>query len=475
MALWPAGEVTFLFTDLVGSTALWERFPEQMPRAYEIHDAALRSAAEAGGGVVYNPIGDAFQVAFADPVAAMVAARAAQRDLAGASWPTPGPLRVRMAVHRCPAEPADGDYRTPNLNRLGRLLAAAHGGQVLVSEAVAAARDGLPDDVRLLDLGSHRLRDLPGAERVWQLAGGGLEERFPPIETLERHPTNLAPAESSFVGREALVGEARRALLASGGRLVTLTGPGGTGKTRLATEIAAASLGDFPGGVWAVMLAGERDPGRVLPTIAAELGLREQAGETAAEAVAAHVAERRTLLLLDNLEQLAGVAVLVAGLLRRAPGLTVLATSRTPLRVRAEREVPVPPLPVPEPGDPAAAESDAVRLFAERMAEQEASRRERALDPSLEFGASPSLEAFLECVAERVALWDKVLDPTAMTTAVRLKAMAGLADAANTRKVKPAGDLEGIISLIQSPEAAIRLAAVKLAATPTWWSLPSAS
>ena len=369
MAVWPAGEVTFLFTDLVGSTALWERFPEEMPRAYEIHDAVLRSAAEAGGGIVYKAIGDAFQVAFADPVAALVAARAAQRDLAEAVWPTPGPLRVRMAVHRCPAEPADGDYRTPNLNRLGRLLSAAHGGQVLVSEAAAAALEALPDDVRLLDLGSHRLRDLPGAERVWQLAGGSLEERFPPIETLERHPTNLAPAESSFVGREALVGEARRALLAPGGRLVTLTGPGGTGKTRLATEVAAASLGEFPGGVWAVMLAGERDPGRVLPAVAAELGLREQPGETAAEAVAAYVADRRTLLVLDNLEQLSGVAALVAELLRHAPGLTILATSRTPLRVRAEREVPVPPLPVPEPGDPAAVESDAVRLFAARMAD----------------------------------------------------------------------------------------------------------
>ncbi|MFM9106944.1 MAG: tetratricopeptide repeat protein [Chloroflexota bacterium] len=378
----PAGEVTFLFTDLAESTGLWERHPALMPDAYAIHDAILRAACQSRGGVIYKIIGDAIQAAFADPAAAVAAAFAAQRALAAAAWPVPEPLRVRMALHRCPAAPdPSGDYRSPNLNRLGRLLAAGHGGQTLLSASVAGrVAAALPEGAALADLGEHRLRDLREPEHIWQLDAASDPGRFPPLKTVERHAHNLQPDATPFIGREDDVAAIAGALSAGPFRLLTLTGPGGVGKTRLAREAVRRVAGEFADGAWWTPLAEATDAAAILPAVAAAIGLPETGGEDALSAVAGWLAGRETLLALDNLEQIPGAAGPVAALLAAAPGARILPTSRSPLRAAGEREWPVDSLPLPLPAAgggagsgrvtaAAAAGLDAVRLFEQRARE----------------------------------------------------------------------------------------------------------
>ncbi|MGI9253877.1 MAG: AAA family ATPase, partial [Thermomicrobiales bacterium] len=268
----PAGTVAFLFTDLAESTALWERYPALMPEAYAIHDAILRDVCESRRGVVYKIIGDAFQVAFGSAADAVGAAFAAQQALAGSEWPTPEPLRVRMALHWCEAAPdGSGDYRSPRLNRLGRLLAAGHGGQTLLSAAMAEAA-ALPDGAALTDLGEHRLRDLRESERIWQLDAIAAPGRFPPLKTVERHLHNLAADSTTFIGREDEVARIAETVLSGPARLVTLTGPGGVGKTRLSREVTRRLAGSFVDGAWWVPLAGVTDPAEIPAAVAVEIG-----------------------------------------------------------------------------------------------------------------------------------------------------------------------------------------------------------
>ncbi|MDP8908324.1 MAG: adenylate/guanylate cyclase domain-containing protein, partial [Chloroflexota bacterium] len=364
----PAGTVTFLFTDIEGSTRLWERDPTAMRVAVDRHFALLRDAITAHQGVLFKSVGDAAHAAFATAPDALAAALAAQQmlhaevSIAGSSLP------VRMALHTGDATPADGDYLAPALNRLARLLAVGHGGQVLLSEAAhQLARHALPAGTTLRDLGEHRLRDLQ-PERIFQLVIPDLRADFPPLRTLDNHPNNLPPHPASFIGRERELSTVRALLRDAMIRLVTLTGPGGIGKTRLAVQAAAGLMDEFPDGFFFVDLAPLSDPSLVMSTIAGVLGLREESSLPPRDRLVAFLRDRRLLLVLDNFEQITDAAPMVSELLAEALRLTVLVTSRMRLRLRGEREVVVPPMSTPAPNESHTAGQDleayeAVRLF----------------------------------------------------------------------------------------------------------------
>jgi predicted ATPase len=371
MAGYPSGTVAFLFTDIEESTALWERDQAVMRQALERYLGQLREAASSEGGVLFKTVGAGAQAAFPAVPAAVAAAIAAQRVLHETDWGALGPLQVKMAIHVGEAAPSDGDYLAPVLNRLARVLGASHGEQVLLTEAARIlALPALPRDYALRDLGVHRLRDLLVAEHIYQLTGPGLPEQFPPLKSLDVQPNNLPPQPTELIGREQELEQVRALLLAAGTRLVTLTGPGGTGKTRLAVQAAADVLESFPDGVWWVSLATVTDAARAPEAIAAALGVREQPGQPMLTTLSEHLGPRRTLLVLDNLEQLLAAGSDLAHLLETAPDLIVLATSREPLRLRGEREIPISPLPLPAPTAQITVEtalaSPAVQLFVAR-------------------------------------------------------------------------------------------------------------
>src|SRR5215207_8246865 len=369
----PSGTVTFLFTDIEGSTRLWERDPDAMRAAVARHDDLLGSAVQDHHGFLYKHVDDAVQAAFLRPTDALSAALTAQRALAEECWAETGPLRVRMALHAGEASPDPlGDYhQVACLNRLARLLAAGHGGQILLTEVVRHQVGGvLPTGVSLIDLGKHRLRDLLEPEQVSQAVIAGLPDHFPPLKSLERHPTNLPIQPNPLVGREAELVTLSDLLMHEDVRLVTLTGVGGTGKTRLALQVAADLLDRFDDGAFFVDLAPLADPAFVLPTIAATLGIREAGDRSLRDSLVAYLTGKHLLLLLDNFEHLLAASSVVADLLAACAELKVLATSRAPLHVRAEREFPVPAMALPDPAGPPAlhrlAEVAAVTLFVQR-------------------------------------------------------------------------------------------------------------
>jgi predicted ATPase/class 3 adenylate cyclase len=371
MTTLPSGTVTFLFTDIEGSTTLWERDRAAMGVAVERHFALVCASIDAHNGVRFKVVGDAVQAAFPTAPDGVAAALETQQGLLREVWPEGiGPMRVRMALHTAAATPQDGDYRAPGLNRLARLLAAAHGGQVLLSLATQdLARDALPPGVTLRDLGEHPLRDLYRPERVFQLLHPDLPVDFPPIRTLATHPNNLPPQQTPFVGREEQIARAFALLSRSDVRLVTITGPGGVGKTRLALQVAADLLDAFPDGAWFVDLSTLADASLVPSAIADALGVREEGGDLSNRLVAM-LAGKQLLLVLDNFERVVDAASAVAGLLARAPGVKVLTTSRTPMHTYGEREFPLHPFPMPDlahlPTIDALTQYEAVRLFVER-------------------------------------------------------------------------------------------------------------
>jgi class 3 adenylate cyclase len=350
MAELPRGTVTFLFTDIEGSTALWERDRAAMASAVARHLELLDAAIAAHGGVHFKTVGDAVQAAFPTAPEAIAAALDAQRMLLSENWGGTGPLHVRMALHAGEAVPDErGDYLAAPLNRLSRLLSCGYGGQILLSQTVQQlSRGALPPDTELRDLGEHRLRDLLEPERVYQLLHPDLPNRFPLLKTLESRPNNLPLQPTPFLGREREVQQVVDLLGRPEVRLLTLTGPGGMGKTRLGLQVAAEVVDDFPDGVWFVDLSPLTDPFLVPVAIADALAIRQEGAQPLTERLQDALASKQLLLLLDNLEQLHTAAPMIASLLAAAPRVKVLATSRLPLRLRGEREYAVPPLGLPK-------------------------------------------------------------------------------------------------------------------------------
>jgi predicted ATPase/class 3 adenylate cyclase len=377
----PTGTVTLLFTDVEGSTRLWEDEPEAMARALRRHDDMLRAAIGRAGGFVFKTVGDAFCAAFATPQAALDAAAAAQRELGAEPWPTGRPIRVRMSLHTGVCEERDNDYFGPVVNRAARLEAVAHGGQVLISGATAELlTESLPEGVTLRDLGLHRLKDLGRPERVFQLEAEFLQQSFPPLASLDNPelPNNLPGQLSAFVGREPELAQVRSLVASS--RLVTLTGAGGCGKTRLALQVAAELLGTARDGVWFVGLASLTDAGEVPDAVAAVLGLADQGGQPSLiESLTDALREQDTLIVLDNCEHVIdGAAKFCAQLVRDCPRLRILATSRELLGIDGEHVYRVPSMSLPPAEAEADAEamdviaaSDAVRLFVDRAQAQD--------------------------------------------------------------------------------------------------------
>jgi predicted ATPase/class 3 adenylate cyclase len=342
----PAGTVTFLFTDIEGSTELITRLGGAYEPLLEAHRAILRAAVAAEGGVEVQTEGDAFFVAFASASAAAAACVGAQRALAAHPWPADARIRVRMGLHTGEATPTpSGDYTSLEVHRAARIAAAGHGGQILVSETTRALIGSmLPPDVTIRDLGEHRLKDLR-PERLAQLVVAGMPADFPPIRSLDRRPNNLPTQLTSFVGRDHDL--AATLLLLDASRLLTLTGPGGIGKTRLALQVAAAAADRYPDGTWFVPLEPLTEAGLVAGTVARAVGLTDSGVRPTLELLVEHLAPRTCLLVLDNFEHVIAAAPLVSQLLRECPSLTIVATSRGALHVSGEQEYAVPGLPAP--------------------------------------------------------------------------------------------------------------------------------
>jgi predicted ATPase/class 3 adenylate cyclase len=341
---WPSGVVTFLFTDIEGSTRRWEAGADAMRVALAAHDKVLRSAIEAHEGFVFSHTGDGMAAAFTSPMSAVDAAVDAQRELE---------LPVRMGLATGEAELRDDDYFGTVLNRAARVMAAGHGGQILVADSTA----GLLSGVELVNLGPRRLRDLPNPIAIFQLVAPGLRTEFPPLRTIDSTHGNLRPAASRLIGRDDDVEEVASAMRSN--RLVTLAGVGGVGKTRLAVEVAAVLADEFPDGVWVFELASVADPAAVPDAVAAVLGITQQPGITMSESVAATLEGRVRLLVFDNCEHVVDAAAdLIDLILARSATVSILSTSREGLGLADERLWRVPSLEVVA----------AVQLFRERAA-----------------------------------------------------------------------------------------------------------
>jgi predicted ATPase/class 3 adenylate cyclase len=367
MTIAATGTVTLLFTDIEGSTLLLRELGEQYETVLQEHRRLLRDAFTAQHGTEIDTAGDGFFYAFPRASEALVAAVHGQRALAGHEWPLP--VRVRMGLHTGEPVRSESGYVGLDVHRAARIMAAAHGGQIVVSQTTRdLAGADLPEEMSLLDLGEHQLKDLPRPERLFQVIAPELGHDFPPLRSLDSRPNNLPRQLTTFVGRGQEIGEAKKILAAA--PLLTLTGPGGVGKTRLAIEIAGELLEEFPEGMWFVDLGPLTDPAFVVPAVAAAIGVRHAPGQPILDTVIEHLRGRRELLVLDNCEHLLEVtAQSVDALLRSCSLLRVIATSREGLAVAGEAVFPVPSLSVPDPAAATPADLgqyEGIRLFVER-------------------------------------------------------------------------------------------------------------
>jgi predicted ATPase/class 3 adenylate cyclase len=405
----PSGTITLLFTDIEGSTRLLRRLGDAYERVLADHQRVLRDAFAAHEGHEVDTQGDAFFAAFARASQAVGAAVAAQRALNKHPWPDGGTVRVRMGLHTGEPTRTAGGYVGLDVHRASRISAAGHGGQILLSLATAAVvQDHLPANVSVRDLGLHRLKDFDRPEQVFQLLAPDLPEDFPAPRTLDSRPNNLPASPTPLIGREQVVTDARDLLRPGAGtpfgevRLLTLTGPGGVGKTRLAQQVAAELLDDFVDGVYFVVLTLVRDPAQVAGAIAQTLNVRVADGDTAADSLRNLLVERQMLLVLDNFEQVLGATPLLVELLAVCPRLKLLVTSRAVLHVRGEREFPVPPLAVPEVH--AGEEEDDVEAVLAEVAHSAAVQLfvERSLDVRADFALTAENAAAVAEICARL-------------------------------------------------------------------------
>ncbi len=370
----PSGTVTFLFTDIEGSTKLAQQYPDGMPALLARHDQILHRAIEEYGGYVFQNLGDSFTAAFHSASDALNAALEAQRNLFNEPW-SPASIKVRMGIHTGTAQLNKDSLQTgysgyTTLASTQRIMSAGHGGQILLSAATRElVRDTLPENAELIDLGEKRLKDLLRPEHLYQLNITGLPATFPPLRTLDLFPNNLPAQLTSFVGRENEIAGLKQELDAH--RLVTLTGSGGTGKTRLSLQVAADLLDRFEHGVWFIELAPLADPDLIPRTILATIGIGEQPNGTPLEILKEYLHEKKALIVLDNCEHLVTASAKLANaLLNAAPGLKVLASSREALGVKGELSYPVPSLSLPDlkhlPAIEQLSQYEAVRLFIDR-------------------------------------------------------------------------------------------------------------
>ena len=369
MSTLPTGTVTFFFSDIEGSTRLIQQLGERYPDVLLAHHAIQRQALAANDGHELRTEGDSFFIVFGSALEACAGAAAVQKRLQEHAWPDGGRVRVRIGLHTGEATLVGNEYLGLDVHRAARVAAAGHGGQILISETTRVLVDqALPPGLTLKDLGVHRLKDMARPERLFQLTVEGLPADFPPLKTLESTPNNLPTQLTSFIGRDDQVREARQLLGRS--RLLTLTGPGGTGKTRLSLQIAAGVVDQFPDGVYFVPLSAIHDPDLVPSAIARALAISTMGSRRPIEALLENLREKQTLLVLDNFEQLLEAAPIATQLLEGSAGLRVLVSSRIALRVSGEQEFPVPPLALPDlkalPGLAALSQFEAVRLFIER-------------------------------------------------------------------------------------------------------------
>lgn len=432
MTAWPSGTVTFLMTDIEGSTRMWEEHRAEMASVLPRHDALLEDAIARYNGLVVKRrlAGDSFMAVFVRASEGVAAAAAAQRTLTESRWPDVTPLRVRMAIHTGEAEPLGDDYFGTTVNHCARLREVAHGGQTLLSRAAYSLLAGRPPDgVEIISLGRHVLRDLKLVDDVYQVTPAGLSSDFPPLKTVDAFPNNLQHIVSSFIGRQQELQAGR--LLLTEAQLVTFTGPGGSGKTRLALQLAAEQLERFADGVWAIDLAPLRTDDDVARAIAAVKGIHELPGVDLIHSIRDHIGSARELLLLDNCEHLtAACARLAEALGRHCPNVAILATSREPLSVAGENVFGVPAMAMPAAdGDPASAATirgfDAVALFVERA--KEIDRRFTLTDSNA------------SAVAELCRLLDGM--PLALELAAPLVGTLSVADIVDRLRAFPLRDL----------------------------------
>ena len=366
----PTGTVTFLFTDIEGSTRLMQELGERYVEAQVAHHAILREAFRSGDGRELRTEGDSFFCVFESAIDGCRAAAQAQREFSRHDWPEGKPIRVRIGMHTGEAPLVGEEYIGLDVHHAARVMASAHGGQVVISDATnALVGESLPAGLSVRDLGMHRLKDLSKPERLFQLVIEGAPNEFPPLRTLESTPNNLPTQLTSFVGREKDVEEAVSALRRT--RVLTLTGPGGIGKTRLSLQVAADVVGSFEGGVYFVPLSAIRDPGLIATAIAQSIGIAVTANRSPAEAVDEYLRNRKVLLVLDNFEQLLpDGAPAVSRLLQAGPEVKAIVSSRAALRIYGEQEFAVEPLRTPSvqalPSLAALSQYEAVRLFIER-------------------------------------------------------------------------------------------------------------
>ena len=439
----PSGTVTLLFSDIEGSTKLLRRTGDAYAELLAEHRRLLREEFARHRGYEMDNEGDAFFVAFQSANDAAAAASAAQRALAEHDWPDGNEIRVRMGLHTGEPRTVDGRYVGLVVHAAARIMAAGHGSQVLLSESTRALLD---EEFPLRDLGAHQLKDLPGSQQLYQLQIEGLRADFPPLKTLDHRPTNLPLEPNAFIGRTRELKEAWSLLTRADARLLTLTGTGGAGKTRLALRLAGGAAEQFPNGVFFVSLAPIRDWELVVPSIAQTLGLREQPGETVLETLTEYVRDRRMLLLLDNFEQVLPAAPALSGLLRSAPELNVLVTSRTPLRIAGERTYSVPPL----------EDSESVNLFVERAQAADAEfavTDENARDVAEICARLDGLPLAIELAAPRV----RALPPAALLRRLddRLKLLTGGAHDLDERQRTIRATIEWSYDLLPGAERAL--------------------